>query len=568
MGSVALARQDGKRIRVNDKARRTHMHVLGISGQGKSYFLEHLIRQDIIAGNGVCVIDPHGELYDNLVRWIASEGIETIRTIHLLDPASKTYSFGFNPLVVDNGTALEYRVDAMVDACVKVWGGQDITQTPRLAKCLSAVFHALAENRLSLAEARFLTNTQLKREARKLTRTIRNEEFRALWQEFIDGYSDKAFTEFFESTTSRLIRFVGNPIVREIVGQTENVIDFKRCMDEGHIVLVNLAPRGAISKSVSQLIGALIANDLYTTAFSRDVETAKAQPFYCYIDECAQYLTEDVVNALDETRKFGLQMVLSHQRIEQLRAYGDNFYNAVMANAQLKVVFKVGDDDTADILSRHLFRTTFDLEMPKHILDKPVTIGQELHWFESESRSVSSISGSGEGSGAGTGIGMALSQLHDSEGNPIGGYGMVDSASESNFLSSNRFHVTGETYSRGRSQGLVPIIEVLPTELYKIDELIHLGMVELRALPERTAWVCSPGEKPFKVTTLDIKPGALVADFIPDVVETINQRSAYVSTRKDVRDRIAMRAFAIEETAAGNRIVGEDEDDEDDGLGY
>ncbi len=451
----------------------------------------------------------------------------------------------------------------MVDACMKVWGGADLTATPRLAKCLTAVFHALAQHRLSLAEARFLTNTQLEHEARALTNTIHNEEFWALWQEFLYTYDERTRAEFFESTTSRLMKFVGNPIIRDIMGQTDNLINFRECMDNGEVVLVNLSRAGQISKETARLLGALITNDLYTTAFTRDVEAAKDQPFYLYIDECAQFLTEDIVNSLDETRKFGLHLTLSHQRIGQLQEYGENFYNAVMAGAQAKVVFKVGDDDTADLLSRHLFRTTFDLERPKSAMDKPFTVGHEVRWFESVSRTVSTVEGTGEGEGGGEVAGAALSQLFNTQDVEVGGYTAIESSSESSAYSTNRFEASSESYTEGASEGLEPLIEWLPTELYKLDELIHLGMVELRSLPPRTAYVATPVQAPIKISTLDIRPGRLLEEFVPIGVELLNDQSTAVSKRTDIRAKIKRRAEEIERRTR-EPVYAED----DDGRGY
>ena len=557
MPSVPVALADGKMVRLKPDARDRHMHVLGLPGMGKSYFLENLVRNDIIAGHGVCVIDPHGTLYNNLVQWITSEKLERVRTIHLLNPSDQTYTFGFNPLCLENGTRLEYRVDAMVDACIKVWGGEKLTDTPRLAKCLTAVFHTLAANKLSLAEARYLTNTQFRDAAYSLLERIENEEYKALWLEFLSGFKPQTFTEYFESTMSRLLPFVGNPVIREIVGQTDNLINFRECMDRGHVVLVNLRPSGEISASAARLLGALITNDLYTTAFSRDEKTAKRRPFYCYIDECGRFLTEDIVNSLDETRKFGLHMVLSHQRINQLTEYGDNFYNAVMAGAQLKVMFRPGDEETADIMSRHFFRTSFDLELPKRSMDKPFVVGYDTVWFESETISGTDISGASQGDGAGAGIGSSMSQIYDSQGMPIGGYVAGDSHSSSSFSTSSRFDTVARTHSQTRAEGLKPVIEWLPTELYKLDELIHLGMIELLKLPKRTAWVGGAGLAPFKIETSEIKPGMLLPQFVPNRVAKINEHSTAVSTRKRVRDAMALRAFALEH-ADDEPVTGDD----------
>ncbi|WP_136660964.1 type IV secretion system DNA-binding domain-containing protein [Nitratireductor sp. XY-223] len=546
MPAISFASSNGKNIRLSESARKTHCHCLGLSGSGKSKFLEGLARRDIIAGHSVCVIDPHSDLFDNLVRWIASERIDRIRTVHLLNPSDETYTFGFNPLVMDNGTRLEYRVDAMVDACVKVWGGEDLKQTPRLSKCLSAVFHALAANRLSLAEASFLTNTRFRHVAWELVGKIKNPEYKNLWQEFLTAYNERTFAEYFESTTSRLLPFVGNPVVRDIVGQTDNLINFRECMDKGHVVLVNLRPSGAFGGKTAQLLGALLTNDLYTTAFTRDQATAERRPCYCYIDECARYLTEDVVNCLDETRKMGLHMVLSHQRLEQLKVYGDNFYNAVMANAQMKVMFRAGDEETADVMSRHFFRQSFDLELPKHSMDKPVTVGHEVVWFESRSTTKSHIKGSARSESSGSSSGLTHSEIFDSHGNIVGGHTEGNTSGHSNGTAFGQFSTTSSSQSDGYTEGLKPVIEFLPTELYRLDELIHLGMVELLKLPKRAAYVCGPDLAPFRIETHEVKPGFLLPQFLPRRVARLNQNSPAVSLRRQVQEQIARRAFELE----------------------
>ena len=140
MSTITIGTCDGAELRLHDDARSTHMHVIGISGQGKSYFLEQVIRQDILSGNGVCVIDPHGELYDNLLSWLVENNVDRWRTVHLLNPSDDQWTFGWNPLCTENGMSIISRVNAMVDAVVKVSGVDNLSQTPRLEKCLTAVF--------------------------------------------------------------------------------------------------------------------------------------------------------------------------------------------------------------------------------------------------------------------------------------------------------------------------------------------------------------------------------------------------------------------------------------------
>lgn len=363
----------------------THMHVIGASGAGKSYFLEHIIRQKISKGHGVCLIDPHGEMYDNLVTWMSASGYMT-NEVHLINPSKSEFSVGFNPLAIDRNPS-RCVVD-MIEAIARVWGGGDTSDTPRLKKCLRAALYALAHHRLSLFEADIFTSTRHKDVRRRLLADLPIEEYQNEWAE-LETYSDREFREYFESTRSRLFEFLTAPAIKPIIGQTKNVLDFSTCMEKGHVVLVNLAESASFHKKEAQLLGALITGELYSCAKQRDVKWASSRPFYAVIDECAAFINNDIAASLDETRKFGLHFVLSHQRLQQLKEVSDNCYDAVMANAQAKVVFKINDDETAQVLCAQLFRTEFDLERPKDILNKPVAVGQEVIRLFSESETES-----------------------------------------------------------------------------------------------------------------------------------------------------------------------------------
>jgi type IV secretory pathway VirB4 component len=155
-GLVLGATETGKLLGLKASVRTTHMHVLGASGRGKSYFLEYLIRQDIRNGDGVCVIDPHGTLYHNILAWCASQHL-VISWDHLvlLDASAPGWAFGFNPLNFA-GADISYCVDSMVHACAQVWGGEDTATTPLLKRALRGIFHVLAEHKLTLLEAIYL----------------------------------------------------------------------------------------------------------------------------------------------------------------------------------------------------------------------------------------------------------------------------------------------------------------------------------------------------------------------------------------------------------------------------
>ena len=145
-------------LEIEQDQRSTHVEIIGSSGEGKSKFMEYMIRQDIINDNGLCLIDPHGYLYNDIVCWCETNHMfdkENSQKILLFDPSEENWTFGFNPLKTDTED-ISFHVDAMVKAVSKVWGGEDTDKTPLLKRCLRILFHLLAEKKLTLHEAQHL----------------------------------------------------------------------------------------------------------------------------------------------------------------------------------------------------------------------------------------------------------------------------------------------------------------------------------------------------------------------------------------------------------------------------
>ena len=151
--------KEGRGVYLNPRTRSTHMHVIGASGEGKSKFLEHMIREDIINGNGLCLIDPHGYLYNDIVKWCATKDMAERKKIILFNPSADGWSFGFNPLRKDTAE-ISFLVDSMVKAVAKVWGGEDTDRTPLLKRCLRTIFHVLQRRTFRFLKASTLS-TQL-----------------------------------------------------------------------------------------------------------------------------------------------------------------------------------------------------------------------------------------------------------------------------------------------------------------------------------------------------------------------------------------------------------------------
>jgi hypothetical protein len=392
-GLVLGATETGKLLGLKASVRTTHMHVLGASGRGKSYFLEYLIRQDIRNGDGVCVIDPHGTLYHNILAWCASQpSVISWDHLVLLDASAPGWAFGFNPLNFA-GADISYCVDSMVHACAQVWGGEDTATTPLLKRALRGIFHVLAEHKLTLLEAIYLISErdELRPVREKLTTTIADPIIREQWSRW-NEMPVSEFRKDFASSTNRLMEFFAAPIIRLILGQTQPVLDFRKAMDDSAVILVNLASSGRLSDFNARTLGTLLTNDLFLKAQARP---EGSRPFYLYIDECGRYLNESIQRILDESRKRGLHLILANQHLSQLRAAGDTVYSAVITDAQTKVIFGGLSTQDAEIMVKEVF-LDLDLEEPKPSLMRNVAVGQELVLLGGGSRGISRMEGTSD----------------------------------------------------------------------------------------------------------------------------------------------------------------------------
>lgn len=538
MGSIRIADLDGKQLWMPQDVRETHMQVLGGSRMGKSYFLEHMIRQDIINGSGVCVIDPHGEMYDNLIAWLAVSGAGRHRQVHLINPSEDDWSVGFNPFCAGEVDP-SVRVDMMVDACAKVWGKRDMSDTPRLSKCLELVFYALAAHRLSIAEARMFSTWPFKDQREILTADLGDWDRNNDWCEF-NGYDRRDFVAYMESTNSKLLPFASKPRVRRLMGQTQNVIDFKRCMEERHIVLVNLAGKGKLSEKDAQVIGAMLFADIYHSAKLRTVATAGLNPFYCYVDECADYVTEHVAKSMDQVAKYGLHFILAHHRMSQLEHYGDAFCEAIMAGAQTKVVFRVDIDGAAEELGRHLYRREFDIESRKEGLTMPVGVGQEIVWLRGHMDAETEGGSHSRGSVDGTNSQSGESVFEPDEGDAAG---VTSSSSDGD--SHSTVETDSNNWSRSHSESANQSLKTIYEERgipKTLEEIIHEATVKVRTLPKRNGLVYMAGAAAtIQIRTPDLLPARTLPSARLRAVKQMVNRSEFTHPNDMILRQIEAR---------------------------
>jgi hypothetical protein len=526
-----------------------------------------MIRQDIIAGRGLCLIDPHGTLADDVVAWCASRRVNDLRRIHVIDASDLEWSASFNPLRLDGMSDPSVRVDAMVAACAQVWGGEDTNRTPLLRKCLTAVFYALAVRGLTLVEATELINSVDPHHVRRrLTENLPDHVFEGLWQDF-NGLKRSEFVEVFSSTSSRLSLFLKSPPVRRMLGQTNRSLNLKEIMDRGEILIVNLAAKNKLSHENVRVLGTLMTSELFLQAVGRDKTKARLRPFTLYIDECSEFVTDDVERMLDQTRKFGLHVVLAHQRLSQLRRRSEFIYDAVLGGAHTKIVFGGLMDDDAEVMAREVFRGTFNLERPKHVLDKPIVVDEVPYWLDSESETDTSSSTytTGETSGwsRSEGASVGLSNRYAPEAinrdNLLGvsqstGTTSSDSYSGSSHQSGSNSQGSSRTF--GRSQTLKPVRVTMPTAVYSLEEELHLAIVKLRGLPKQTAIVKRPNHFPVRVRPQDVSPPLSGKARAPEFITAVRAGSPFIVAASRADSEMAAR---LSELRKREKPPGDDE---------
>jgi len=389
---VATSVLNGRSLHIEPKQLSTHTHILGSTGVGKSFFLEGLIKQLILGGQGVCLIDPHGDLYHRLLDFCASidrknPQLKLSRRVIPFDVAETNQVLGFNP-VARNARVMTYQVVALMEAIRKVWGQATFHETPRLARWLFNAAYAVVDSKLTLLQTRHLLDTKDNPFRPAIIGKITNPDIRTEW-EWLSSIKDDKREERTESCFNRIRMFVNHEIIRPIIGQYTKTIDFPEVLAGRKILLINLSRQGVISDNEQQMLGTLIVNELLTAAFSRP--KGSRPQYYLAIDEFQHFVTKDICEILDGGRKFGLHLILAHQLLNQLKARDPEVYYSTLTNARTKVVFGGMNDEDLDILARELFTGEFD---PDEIKDE---IWQTKFRPVESSRTVTSYS-SGESS--------------------------------------------------------------------------------------------------------------------------------------------------------------------------
>ncbi len=323
---------------IKQEDRRRHMYLLGKTGTGKSTFLKNMIVGDIIEGKGLAVLDPHGDLVDEILDLIPEH---RIKDVIYLDPSDTEYPIGLNMLDLNEDETMDLLADGIVNVFKKFFG--EFSWGPRLQYILTNTILTLlhCQNVSLLAVQRILTDTNYRK---FLLKQVKDPFLIKFWDDEFKsmGNNAKLLAEAIAPIQNKVGRFLGSPMVRNMIGQIKSNINLTEIMNSGKILLVNLS-QGKIGEENSSLLGGMIVTRLYTNAMQRArIEASERKDFYLYVDEFQNFATESFVKILSEARKYGLNLIVTHQYIDQI---SPSIQDAIFGNIGTLMSYVVGQKD-------------------------------------------------------------------------------------------------------------------------------------------------------------------------------------------------------------------------------
>lgn len=331
--------------------RRRHMYIIGKTGTGKTEFLKQMIMQDIRAGEGLAVIDPHGDLIEDVLPLIPPERSEDVI---LFDPSDTSRPMALNMLEAQTEEQKHYVVSSIIGLMYKLF---DPHQTgiigPRFEHAIrNAMLTVMYEPGSTFIEVvRVLTDPAFVQE---LLPKVQDPIIRRYWTDQIAQTSDFHKSEVLDYIVSKFGRFVTNKMIRNIIGQSQSAFNFRQVMDTQKILLINLS-KGKIGEENSNFLGLVLVPKILVAAMSRqDMAKEDRKDFFLYVDEFQNFATPDFAQILSEARKYRLNLIVANQFIGQME---EEVKNAIFGNVGTKVSFRIGVTDANYM--QHEYQPTF-----------------------------------------------------------------------------------------------------------------------------------------------------------------------------------------------------------------
>ncbi len=341
-------------VKIAEKDRATHFYIIGATGSGKTKFIEYLIRQDIEKGNGLGIIDPHGDLVSDIKGYLSTQyGRQHLSDkVILVDPTDPDYTVTFNPLEIAPGVSITEQVNELISAFRKIWSD---SWGVRMEDLMRNSMIALGEADLTLTELpRFL----LRRDFRSIVLEKVNHPIVKDYFHRFDSMTDRGQASWVEPVMNKINAFFSDERIRQMfASSTKSSFNLREIMDSGKILLVKL-DKGRLKDS-ADLLGSLLLAKIQMAAFSRtDISADKRRPFYLYIDEFQNFASESFMVILSEARKYGLSLIMAHQSLAQI---SNELRSMILGNTGIQAYFRVNHQD-ASVLAKEAFEySTFEV---------------------------------------------------------------------------------------------------------------------------------------------------------------------------------------------------------------
>jgi len=339
-----LFRDDRRPVVLALEDRRRHLYVVGKTGMGKTTLIQNMIVADMLAGRGICLVDPHGDLAESITALVPKH---RTNDVILFDAGSREHVLSFNPLECNDASRIDQVTSGVVSAMKKLydsWG-------PRLEDTLRNAVFAIVERGGNLLSVMQLLGEKAYRE--QVVPLIRDPIVRSFWMHEFASWSDNYRTEAVAAIQNKLRPFLTSTNIRAIVSQPGRSLDLRSVMDQGRVLIVNLS-KGRLGEDNSTLLGALLVTSIQQAAMTRaDVPEIERCDFSLYVDEFQNFTTGSFASVLSEARKYRLSLIVAHQYLSQL---DDPTANAVFGNVGSIITFQVGSDDAerlAEQLGKH-----------------------------------------------------------------------------------------------------------------------------------------------------------------------------------------------------------------------
>src|SRR2546425_490833 len=328
-------RNQRRRFGIKRADRRAHMYVIGKTGTGKSTLIANLARQVALHAEGFALLDPHGDLVEQVLRFIPQERQHDLIYFNVPDTA---HLLAFNPLEASQAGFRPLVASGLISVFKKIWAE---FWGPRMEYVLRNTLLALLElpGSTLLDVPRMLDDATFRGH---VLAVVQNAQVRRFWLRQCQSYPARFRAEAIAPIQNKVGEFLVNPLLRRIVGQPKSSFDLRQVMDEGKILLVNLA-KGKIGEDTAALLGAMLVTKLGLAALSRaDVPEAERRGFYFYFDEFSLFSTTSFATMLSEMRKYRLGLILAHQYLGQLE---EETRDAILGNIGTTIAFRTGLTD-------------------------------------------------------------------------------------------------------------------------------------------------------------------------------------------------------------------------------